>query len=1022
MTIAIGDVSFHLSPSDSTTSALPIVWRNNDAGNDDDFDAGEGGGYCVDLCSFTGTLHINILARSSSSSSTSLVKGSQSNKNVAKTDDKFILLDETSIHPPPPPPSITSLTEEENENPQLLLPLPTSPPAIDSSSIAYSATLQKFVGNSPFRRVSGIGTMGSNNGGVGGDHHTSTPHASATVAVTETDQDGISSDMMNGGINPVMAVNSGGSAEKVVRFSSPSHTDDADDDDDDTPMEAEMEKEEDAPMITPVTKSSIPPPPPPLPTTSSSDSSSYVVIQQAQSQSQCPQQQQQRRPSKRLSPPRIKLKAIATQVLLAGRDVVDALSGEEGRARASSWSSNNNVMSSTTTSKQRRGSSRKGGSSRHVYDDDDDSSDDDDENDDGVRDTDDGTELHKACASADSSCDVLNAMLLRHDGSLQDDIHKTDRRGRLPIHILAMNQHLISQDPDGCEELILKFVEFMKPEVAVQALHPQSGLAPFVYILGLWTVRLHSIGSSADANNNKPTVLQSSSTVPVAAAATQTSSDEENPTIPTTPATPETSSQQQTPPRGRSPIRNVPYRSLFSTLSVNESTGAALSSTTTTTKAMLRYLPASVTISDHEIFAIRILSRLIDNYPDKTREAILTNIASVPLFLKSLLLIDDIEKMTELTNTTLVRHVVMDKRSINIWLCAMLTDDTDDVKNRAAIFIKLLSKLTFQDLASSSQSPNRYSEQEIERFATMRKDTFNAIYCWPGFVPAVLDLGDKTIENLSSTRLMRYITDRCILKETSFFYLALDFFLSMFILMGYRLNIELLLKDNPISNDDAEQVTTNIYSTEKQYIYYSTSGVAIYFLLKEFMTLLSLFLTSTKLAKRYCLSVFNIINVASVVMLICTGSALLGDPTFFDNLGISASVTMILLWLKLMGALRILNSAFSLFIYAVYEIFKEVKWFLIFLFLITFMFSDAVRAVAAARGQCHADTLSDGSDPLWQCSDKLFFVIATMYSVIVGDVEVSCMFTAQLAIDMIIQISLMTHYLGLFCFDLSITS
>lgn len=814
-----------------------------------------------------------------------------------------------------------------------------------------------------------------NNSGVG-DHTRS--HATATMAVTETDQDDISRNV-NGGIYPVMAVNSGGS-EKLVRFSSLSHTDDADNDDD-APMEAEEEKEEDdVPIITKVTKSSIPPPPSPLPTASSRELSSNVVVKQAQSQSQSPQP---RKPSKRLSPPRIKLKAIATQVLLAGRDVVDALSSEEGRARASSWSSNN-VMSSMT-SRQRCVSSRKGGSIRQVDDDE-------DENNGSVRDSDDGTELHEACAS-DNSCDVLKAMLTRHDDSLQEDIHKTDRRGRLPIHILAMNQCLISQDPDGCEELILKLVELMKPEVAVQALHPRGALAPFVYILGLWTERLHSIGSSSvDANNNKPPVLQSSSTVPVAVAATQLLSDEENPTIPTTPATPETR-QQQTPPRGRSPIRNVPYRSLFSTLSVNESTGAVFSSTTTTTtKAMLRYLPASVKISDHEIFAIRILSRLIDNYPDKTREAILANIALVPLFLKSLLLIDDIEKMTELTNTTLVKHVVMDKRSINIWLCAMLTDNTDNVKNCAAIFIKLLSKLTFQDLASSSQSPNRYSEQEIERFATMRKDTFNAIYCWPGFVPAVLDLGDKTIENLSSTRLMRYITDRCILKETSFFYLALDFFLSMFILMGYRLNIELLLKDNPISNDDAESVITNIYSTEKQYIYYSTSGVAIYFLLKEFMTLLSLFLTSTKLAKRYCLSVFNIINIVSVVMLIGTGSALLGDPTFFDNLGISASVTMILLWLKLMGAFRILNSAFSLFIYAVYEVMKEVKWFLIFLFLITFMFSDAVRAVAAARGQCHADTISDGSDPLWQCSDKLFFVIATMYSVIVGDVEVSCMF------------------------------
>ena len=107
------------------------------------------------------------------------------------------------------------------------------------------------------------------------------------------------------------------------------------------------------------------------------------------------------------------------------------------------------------------------------------------------------------------------------------------------------------------------------------------------------------------------------------------------------------------------------------------------------------------------------------------------------------------------------------------------------------------------------------------------------------------------------------------------------------------------------------------------------------------MTLLSLYLTSTKLARRYCLSVFNIINVASVAMLITTGYAFTEDPAFTDTMGVSASMTIILLWLRLMGAFRILNSAFSLFIYAVHEVLKEVKWYLIFLFFILLMFSDA---------------------------------------------------------------------------------
>ena len=198
MSLCIGDVSFHLSPSDSATSTLPIVRRNIDnACNNDDDTAGGEGGYCIDLCSFTGTLHVNILARSNILSKNSLVKRSQSNKNVTtdKFDDEFIL-DET-VAVVAPPPHMTSLTTEELH--------PTSPPAIDSSSIAYSATLQKFGGNSssPFRRVSsGIGgtiMASSNNNGVVNDN-----------IIT-------CSANMNGGVNPLTAtvVNHGSNSEKV---------------------------------------------------------------------------------------------------------------------------------------------------------------------------------------------------------------------------------------------------------------------------------------------------------------------------------------------------------------------------------------------------------------------------------------------------------------------------------------------------------------------------------------------------------------------------------------------------------------------------------------------------------------------------------------------------------------------------------------------------------------------------------------------------------------------------------------
>ena len=46
----------------------------------------------------------------------------------------------------------------------------------------------------------------------------------------------------------------------------------------------------------------------------------------------------------------------------------------------------------------------------------------------------------------------------------------------------------------------------------------------------------------------------------------------------------------------------------------------------------------------------------------------------------------------------------------------------------------------------------------------------------------------------------------------------------------------------------------------------------------------------------------------------------------------------------------------------------------------------AVRAIAAARGDCHNDA-EEMNEWQWQCSDNLFSVIAQMYAVIVGDVK-----------------------------------
>jgi hypothetical protein len=748
------------------------------------------------------------------------------------------------------------------------------------------------------------------------------------------------------------------------------------------------------------------PPPPPPPSYLSS--TSYYPSPTPSSGSSVQQQQQQQQPPPKkprisflhspplfsyASPPRnptAKAKTIARetstflarsskhvlrQVTLAGKDAYDIVLNGEDRLGGSSMASS--LRYSISSSAKKRESSC-------LEENDNDDSDDDD--DDSARDNN-WTELHRACAS--QSLAHIRALLHDDSGSVGgeggnggsiNDLRKCDRKGRLPLHIFVNNRSLIESNPKGCEEVVLAMIDSMGgPDVIVRNADALSscGLIPFVYVLGSWVDRLHrgAMTATTTTTTTFPTPLGGGRGASIleddkprveldAVAQSLVDGNTKSPSSSMTPEKVASSSISSTISPSR---RRVTYRSL---LPSSSSANNALSK--------LQYIPASVAISVHERWAIRILSRLIDEHVETTREAILTNVASVPLFLKSVLLIDDTEAMTEVLNSSLVRHAALDKRSINVWLCSMLTN-TKEVKIRAVTFLKLLSRLTLADLASSSQSPDRFSAKEMERFTMLQEETFNAVYVMPGFVPAVLELGGLTIENISTTSVMRYITDRTIRKESVFFVLILDFFYSLFLLMGYRLNVEFILFYQDVNGPE--------YYNEHSYISTSIRGIAGYFFIKEALTLLSLYMTSTKLAKRYCMSVFNIIDFASVAMLLLTEGALTTNPNLIDNEGFTASLTVILLWLKLMGAFKILNSAFALFLYAVDEVMKKVKWFLLFLFMITFMFSDAARTIVAARGDCRGRIDMDMYLMDEFCSDSLFSIVVRMYSVVVGDVN-----------------------------------
>lgn len=116
---------------------------------------------------------------------------------------------------------------------------------------------------------------------------------------------------------------------------------------------------------------------------------------------------------------------------------------------------------------------------------------------------------------------------------------------------------------------------------------------------------------------------------------------------------------------------------------------------------------------------------------------------------------------------------------------------------------------------------------------------------------------------------MKFTTSSHLLFK--FVRLICDFFYCVFLLLGFRLQVEFVFTEN--HRDGPPEYR------DRSYWSLSTWALAFYFLVKDLLSLLSLYMTATKLAKRYCTSVYNFVDTAAVLILVVEG----GPGKFEDD-------------------------------------------------------------------------------------------------------------------------------------------
>lgn len=268
------------------------------------------------------------------------------------------------------------------------------------------------------------------------------------------------------------------------------------------------------------------------------------------------------------------------------------------------------------------------------------------------------------------------------------------------------------------------------------------------------------------------------------------------------------------------------------------------------------------------------------------RASIIQSVASIPNIVMVVLLIDDENARKYIINTTLMQRVLASKHSIGTWLTAMLRSPAKAVSNRAIEYLQILSGPRFHfrnngiDYSRSSTSfigteNSIFGDGElcvVERIdklqnrkilhtddynnsnndaVLLQDDFYNKASHLPDFVPSLLSLGEKEIEEVSTTIVVRQVLDRIMARPFIVAVVFCDALFLILLIFGYHGAIQRLLlgTDGSVIN----------------YIYVANLGL-FYFVVRELGKVISLYMISCCKARVYFGSFWNVADLLCIVL------------------------------------------------------------------------------------------------------------------------------------------------------------
>ena len=337
-------------------------------------------------------------------------------------------------------------------------------------------------------------------------------------------------------------------------------------------------------------------------------------------------------------------------------------------------------------------------------------------------------------------------------------------------------------------------------------------------------------------------------------------------------------------------------------------------------------------------------------------------VASIPDLMKTIMLIEDEDDKLFALSTSIMKRAMMSKLTIGSWLTAMLQCESKKISHRAIDYLKIVSELIRETSTSKTKGRRDFSECD---------DLINAVSRLQDFVPAMLALGEKGIEEASTTLLVQKVLDRMISSPFAVTVVFCDGIFLAILIWGFRAAVDRIL-------------TGGSLDLVLKYIYVANTGI-FYFIIREIAKTVSL-CSISKRSRIHFLSFWNLIDMLATVLSLVSTISMRYHFTYLerslDGTGFLRgllAITTGFLWLRVLSLLKAINMQLATFVLAILQISKDIIWFCVILLTMIVSFAQMFFTLLAPASCAGAD--GGGSDK--QCSQSEYLL--RTYQVLLGD-------------------------------------